>query len=271
MAPDRYAVIGHHIGYSRSPRIHAAFAQACGQALEYGLLDIEPASFEESVRGFFAGGGRGLNITVPFKERACALADQRSGRASEAGAANTLARLPDGRVLADNTDGAGLVRDLVGNLGCRLAGARVLLAGAGGAALGVAGPLLRAGVARLEVCNRTGARAQALAHRFAAVGPVQAVEAGASGPPYDLVVNATSASRAGELPALPAGAAGPGTLCYDMGYALGETAFGRWALAAGARHADGLGMLVEQAAESFLLWRGLRPPTAEVLARLRAE
>jgi shikimate dehydrogenase len=279
MATDRYAVIGHGISYSRSPQIHAWFAQQCGQPIEYGLIDAAPADFAASARAFLAGGGRGLNVTVPFKQEALQLADVLGERAREAGAVNTLAVQPDGRVLGDNTDGTGLVRDIAGNQRCRLAGARVLLLGAGGAARGVAAPLLRAGLARLAIANRTAERAAELARRFAPLGPVVALtdeavaggaQAGGAGA-YDIILNATAASRGGELPAIPAGAVGPHTLCYDMGYAQGDSVFQQWARAAGAgRVADGLGMLVEQAAESFLLWRGVRPDTAPVLARLRA-
>lgn len=285
MATDRYAVIGHGISYSRSPQVHAWFAAQCGQSLEYGLIDTAPADFAASARAFLAGGGRGLNVTVPFKQEALLLADVLGERAREAGAVNTLAVQPDGRVLGENTDGSGLVRDIAVNLGRGLAGARVLMLGAGGAARGVAAPLLQAGVARLAIANRTPARAEELARLFAPLGPVvalggEALAGGAHGggagtaavaAAYDIVINATAASHAGELPAIPAGAVGPGTLCYDMGYAQRDTVFQQWARAAGAGQvANGLGMLVEQAAESFLLWRGVRPDTAPVLARLRA-
>ena len=274
MATDRYAVIGHGIAYSRSPQIHAWFAQACGQSLEYGLIDTPVEDFATRARAFLAEGGLGLNVTVPFKQQALALADVPSGRAQEAGAVNTLAVQRDGRVLGDNTDGAGLVRDLAANQRCELAGARVLLLGAGGAARGVLGPLLRAGVARLAISNRTAGRAVELAQQFAPLGPVEALVAAPAAPAgaaYDVIINATAASHQGELPAMPAGAVGPGSLCYDMGYSLPDTVFQQWARAAGARQVcNGLGMLVEQAAESFLLWRGVRPETAPVLARLRA-
>ncbi len=279
MATDRYAVIGHGISYSRSPQIHAWFAAQCGQSIEYGLIDVAPDAFAASARAFLDGGGRGLNVTVPFKQQAMELATALSPRAREAGAVNTLAVQPGGRVLGDNTDGAGLVRDLAANLGCRLDGARLLLLGAGGAARGVAAPLLRAGLARLAIANRTAERAVELARLFAPLGPVVALAgeapasealAGDAGA-YDIVLNATAASHAGGLPAVPPGAIGPHTLCYDMGYAQRDTVFLQWARAAGAGQlANGLGMLVEQAAESFLLWRGVRPDTAPVLARLRA-
>jgi shikimate dehydrogenase len=279
MATDRYAVIGHGIAYSRSPQIHAWFAQQCGQSLAYGLIDTPPDSFAASVQAFLAGGGRGLNVTVPFKQQALALAGTASERAREAGAVNTLSVQPGGGLLGDNTDGAGLVRDLVSNLHCGLAGTRVLLLGAGGAARGVIAPLLRSGLAQLAIANRTAGRAAALAQAFAPLGPVTALDdppAGRrptrQGRAWDLIINATAASHRGELPAMPAGAVGKDTTCYDMGYAQRDTVFQQWARAAGApRVANGLGMLVEQAAESFLLWRGVRPETAPVLARLRKE
>ena len=272
---DRYAVIGHGIGHSRSPRIHALFAAQTGQALEYGLLDVPADGFAAAVRSFVAAGGQGLNVTVPFKEAAAALADALTPRAQQAGAVNTLARRADGSLLGDNTDGAGLIRDLAANLGCTLRGARVLLLGAGGAARGIIAPLLAAGVVELAIANRNPARAAALAREFAALGPVQALSAaaiaGPAAPPYDLVLNATSASLRGELPAVPTGAVAAQTLCYDLAYGTTETAFQRWARDAGAaRTAMGLGMLVEQAAESFLLWRGVRPETAAVRAALTA-
>ena len=282
---DRYAVIGCDIGHSRSPQIHAMFARATHQALEYGLLDTPPASFHAVVRDFFAHGGRGLNVTVPHKQAALRLADSLTARAQRAGAVNTLARGADGKLLGDNTDGAGLVRDLTVNLGCKLRGARVLLLGAGGAARGVLAPLLEAGVAGVVIRNRHTWRAQQLAGEFAGLGAVVAAPAAgaankqqASETPsgrapdagFDLILNATSASLHDELPAMPADAVGTQTLAYDLAYADHDTVFVRWAHKAGAARAVmGLGMLVEQAAESFLLWRGVRPDTAPVLESLR--
>ena len=282
---DRYAVIGCDIGHSRSPQIHAMFARATHQALEYGLLDTPPASFHAVVRDFFAHGGRGLNVTVPHKQAALRLADSLTTRAQRAGAVNTLARGEDGKLLGDNTDGAGLVRDLTINLRCTLRGARVLLLGAGGAARGVLAPLLEAGVAGVVIRNRHTWRAQQLASEFAELGAVVAAPAeGAakkqqtSATPsgrapdggFDLILNATSASLRDELPSMPADAVGTQTLAYDLAYADHDTIFVRWARKAGAARAVmGLGMLVEQAAESFLLWRGVRPDTAPVLESLR--
>jgi shikimate dehydrogenase len=265
---DRYAVIGHHIGYSRSPRIHRLFAGQCGQALEYSLIDVAPEQFAATARAFFAGGGRGLNVTVPYKQAAMALATRLSARAQRAGALNTLAADAAG-VLGDNTDGAGLVRDLTLNLGLTLRGARVLLLGAGGAARGILAPLLEAQPAALVIHNRNASRAQQLAAEFADLGAVRAGHA--AGDSYELILNATSASAHGELPAMPARCVAAHTLCYDLAYRESATAFVQWARAAGAARAlMGLGMLVEQAAESFLLWRGVRPDTAPVLALLAA-
>jgi shikimate dehydrogenase len=272
MGIDRYAVIGHHIGYSRSPQIHALFAQQTGQALAYGLIDVAPAAFARAVREFLSGGGRGLNVTVPHKQAAMQLADTLSARAQRAGALNTLALCADGRVLGENTDGAGLLRDLTVNLGVALRGARVLLLGAGGAARGVLAPLLEAQPAALVIYNRDVERAQQLAAQFADLGAVHAHSV--DGASYDLIINATSADAQGQLPALPAQPSpcvGARTLCYDLAYSDVATPFQRWARAQGAgRTASGLGMLVEQAAESFLLWRGVRPETAPVLALLGA-
>jgi len=284
---DRYAVIGCDIGHSRSPQIHAMFARATQQALEYGLLDTPPASFHAVVRDFFAHGGRGLNVTVPHKQAALRLADSLTARAQRAGAVNTLVRGADGKLLGDNTDGAGLVRDLSVNLGCKLRGARVLLLGAGGAARGVLAPLLESGVASIVIRNRHAARAQQLAREFAELGSVLATPAAGTGAAnkqltsatpagrapdggFDLILNATSASLHDELPAMPADAVGTQTLAYDLAYADHDTIFVRWARKAGAARAVmGLGMLVEQAAESFLLWRGMRPETAPVLDALQ--
>jgi len=268
MGIDRYAVIGHHIGYSRSPRIHTLFARQTGQAMSYGLIDAAPERFTQSAGEFFSGGGRGLNVTVPHKQAALGLAGTLSARARRAAAVNTLAMGSDGTLLGDNTDGAGLLRDLTVNLGVTLRGARILLLGAGGAARGVLAPLLESQPATLVIHNRTVRRAQDLAAEFSGLGPVHSGNADGEG--FDLILNATSASSQGELPELPAQALSADTLCYDLAYGDAPTAFVRWAQAQGARRAlMGLGMLVEQAAESFLLWRGVRPDTAPVLALLR--
>lgn len=263
---DHYAVFGNPIAHSKSPRIHAEFARQSGQDMAYAALLAPLDGFVEVVAAFRAGGGRGGNVTVPFKEQAHALSDRLTPRAEAAGAVNTLAFSVDG-VLGDNTDGAGLVRDLTANLGLDLAGRRILLMGAGGAARGVVLPLLEQRPERLFIANRTAARATELAGHFGrgVAGGGYDVLAGQS---FDLVVNATAASLAGDLPPLPEGVFAPGALAYDMMYGR-ETPFLAFAQARGARLSDGLGMLVEQAAEAFLLWRGVRPDTAPVIAGLR--
>ena len=272
---DRYAVIGNPIAHSKSPQIHAAFARQTGQALSYEALLAPVDGFAQTVAGFRAHGGQGLNVTVPFKLEAFALAEHHTARAQAAGAVNTLAFGADG-VLGDNTDGAGLVRDLTANLNFALAGCRILLLGAGGATRGVLLPLLDSRPARLTIANRTVAKADALAALFAARAGDTALDAcgfdALAGRRFDLVINATAASLADELPPLPPGLYAEGALAYDMMYARAPTRFMRAALADGAaRVADGLGMLVEQAAESFTLWRGVRPDSAPVLAELRRQ
>jgi len=274
--PDRYAVIGHPVGHSRSPFIHERFAAQTSQSLVYSTIDATPADFEATVRRFFAEGGKGLNVTVPHKESVLALVDELTPRAQRAGAVNTLA-LCKGvagiSLLGDNTDGAGLARDLLNNHHVTIAGRRVLLLGAGGAARGALAPLLGLKPSDLTIVNRNVLRARELAERFRDMGRLRAVGyADLSGEPYDIVINATAASLAGELPAVPPGIVNARSICYDMAYGRDETPFVRWALQRGcARAIMGLGMLVEQAAESFFLWRGVRPDTASVLAALAAE
>ena len=268
---DRYAVIGHPIAHSKSPAIHAAFAAQTAQDLSYEALLAPLDGFAAAVAQFRAQGGRGMNITVPFKEEAWQLADRLTERARLAGAVNTF--VFGGDVLGDNTDGAGLVRDLE-VLGARLAGARVLLLGAGGAARGVILPLIDAGVARLFIANRTADKARALQAHFAGHDARGVLAAGgwqeAADAPYDVVINATSASLSDEAPPLPPSLYAPDSLAYDMVYGRGLTAYLKQARDQGAaRLADGLGMLVEQAAEAFALWRGVRPDTAAVRATLR--
>ena len=264
--PDRYAVIGHPVAHSKSPWIHAQFARATGEDIAYDAIDAPPEGFVAAVEKFRAGGGKGLNVTLPFKEQAFRYCKGTSARAAAAQAVNTLV-LDRAQPFGDNTDGVGLVRDLTANLGRSLAGAQVLLLGAGGAAQGVLAPLAEAGAAAIVIANRTAARAEALAARvpLATACGFDALE----GRAFDLVVNATSAGLAGELPRLPRGLFRPGALAYDMVYGR-ETEFLAMARAAGAATSDGLGMLVEQAAESFLVWRGVRPDTRAVLAALRA-
>ena len=266
---DRYAVFGNPIAHSKSPRIHAAFAAQTGQTMTYEALLAPLDGFAASIAAFHREGGRGANVTVPFKEQAYALCDRPSERAEAAGAVNTLTFEP-GAVLGDNTDGVGLVNDLAGNLGLDLAGKRILLMGAGGAARGVVLPLLEKKPAELFIVNRTAAKAEELAGRFGAAGTVRGGGYEAlPGQRFDLVVNATAASLAGDLPPLPAGVFAAGALAYDMMYGR-DTPFLAFARGEGARCADGLGMLVEQAAEAFFLWRGVRPATAPVIAMLRA-
>ena len=268
---DRYAVIGNPIAHSKSPAIHAAFAEQTGEDLSYDRILGDLEDFAGDVRDFFAGGGRGLNVTVPFKERAWALADERSPRAETAGAVNTLIPLAGGRLLGDNTDGVGLVRDLGCNHRFHFAGANVLLLGAGGASRGVLLPLLEEQPAALTIANRTADKARRLARDFASLGPVSGCGLDAlAGRTFDLIVNATAAGLHGEVPAIPDDCLAPGGWTYDMMYSTGPTAFVRWGRAHDAAKAlDGLGMLVEQAAESFWLWRGKRPDTEPVIRSLR--
>ncbi len=270
---DRYAVIGHPVAHSRSPFIHSRFAAQTRQALEYTTIDASPEQFAGAVRSFFAGGGKGLNVTVPHKEAALRLAGELTPRARRAQAVNTLAVSATAGLLGDNTDGAGLVRDLLNNQRITIAGRRLLLLGAGGAARGVLAPLLGLRPSELTIVNRNRQRAAELAALFSDLGRLRVVgydELGTE--PFDIVINATAASLAGELPPLPAAIVNARSICYDMAYAREDTPFVRWAHDRGvARALMGLGMLVEQAAESFYLWRGVRPDTASVLSALAAE
>ncbi|MDO9219852.1 MAG: shikimate dehydrogenase [Thiobacillus sp.] len=264
---DRYAVFGHPIAHSKSPLIHAAFARQTGQDMTYEAILAAKDGFADGVAAFIAAGGRGANVTVPFKETAFKLAHRLSSRAERAGAVNTLSFNRDG-ILGDNTDGAGLVADLTHNLHCALSGKRILLLGAGGAARGVIEPLLDQQPAALVIANRTLSRAQTLAELFGR--GVSACSFDAADAPFDLVINATAASLAGELPPLSPRIFGAHTLAYDMMYGR-DTPFLSFARSHGATTADGLGMLVEQAAEAFYLWRGVRPDTAPVIASLRQD
>lgn len=267
---DRYVVIGNPVSHSLSPEIHAHFAQQTGDRLEYTRLLAPQGEFAETARRFFDSGGRGANVTLPFKLDAFRFASHVSRRAGIAGAANFLAAR-EGRIEADNTDGAGLVGDLERNLGFELEASRVLLVGAGGAASGVVGPILDAKPAMFVIANRTVERAQDLARRFAGHAGVSAVALDAvPEEDFDLVVNATSTSTLGQDLALPEHAWRPGALAYDMAYGPVAEAFLASARRRGMKTSDGLGMLVEQAAESFLLWRGTRPATTDILAQLRS-
>ena len=274
---DRYAVVGNPVAHSLSPVIHAAFAEATGQALRYDTLLAPLDGFAATVADFFADGGAGLNVTVPFKAEAARWVDELDPPAALAGAVNTIVRSGEaGRVYrGHNTDGPGLVRDIVGNLAQPLAGAGVLLLGAGGAGRGVAGPLLAAGCRRLVIANRTPQRADELAGTLSrqrgAAGAVEAAAIEDLAGPFDVVINATSASLSGSFDLPVAASVVADAFCYDLMYSRDDaTAFCRWAEARGARRAvDGLGMLVEQAALAFQLWRGVLPETAPVLELLR--
>ncbi|HEY0633916.1 MAG TPA: shikimate dehydrogenase [Gammaproteobacteria bacterium] len=268
---DSYVVMGNPIAHSKSPQIHALFAQQTGQEMHYGTLLVAQDSFARAVSDFVASGGKGFNITVPFKQEAWALADARSERAEFAGAVNTIVVRDNGTLYGDNTDGVGMVRDIVVNHGCAIQGKRVLVLGAGGAVRGVLGPLLAEIPASVTVANRTVARAVELAELFKRQGTISACGFDElAGEQFDLVINGTSASLKGELPPLPEDMLAKDAWCYDMMYGAEPTPFLRWAQLHGAAHSlDGLGMLVEQAAEAFYLWRGVRPQTLPVIKALR--
>ena len=267
---DRYVVIGNPVSHSLSPAIHAHFAAQAADAIEYGTLLVPPGRFMAHAQAFFDGGGKGANVTLPFKVDAFHWARVRSERAEIAEAANFLA-MRSGIVEADNTDGAGLVSDLTRNLGVQLRGRRILVIGAGGAARGVVAPLLAQNPQRLVIANRTVERARDLAQRFASLGGVEAAALDAiPADDFDVVVNATSTSTHGEPLLVPDGVLERAGIAYDMAYGAAAKPFLERARSRGTRASDGLGMLVEQAAESFLLWRGRRPATAAILAELRS-
>ena len=267
--PDRYAVIGHPVAHSLSPLVHSCFAEQLDQVIRYTRIDATPETFADTARDFFFDRGHGLNVTLPHKQAALELADSVSDRARLAGAVNMLTRNADGSIAGDNTDGVGLVRDLSANLGLALRGLRILLLGAGGAARGVLAPLLTEEPAALVICSRTPAKPHELARNFLELGRVKGCTYRVlPGKRFDLIVNATSASLEGKLPPLPDELAAD-AVCYDMYYCDHDTPFTRWAKEHGARSAHlGFGMLVEQAAECFYLWRGLRPQTRPVIALL---
>lgn len=267
---DRYGVMGYPISHSRSPVIHRLFALQTGQNLQYELLQVAPEKLETAVRQFQRTGGKGLNITVPHKTQVTRLVDQMSERASTAGAVNTLA-FRGGEIYGDNTDGIGLLRDLGVNLGLTLEDARILILGAGGATRGIVGPLLEMQPRSLVIANRSIDKAQALVQHFQSQGPVSACRFNVVPVThtYDLVINATSAGLQGAAPPYPAAAITENTFCYDLSYGLNPTPFSVWAREQGAaKSVMGWGMLVEQAAESFKLWRGIRPDTAPVLKQM---
>ncbi|MEY4428325.1 MAG: hypothetical protein RLZZ182_1014 [Pseudomonadota bacterium] len=276
MSVDRYAVAGNPVTHSRSPAIHALFAQQTGQAVDYGRLHCELNAFKPTVQAFAAAGAKGCNVTVPFKFEAFELGARRTERAELAQAANTLRFDAEGGWLADNTDGVGLVRDITINAGVPLKGARVLLLGAGGASAGVLGPILAEGPAEVVLANRTVEKAEAIVQRHAACAARHGVRLSASGlqapgTAFDVFINGTAASLAGSGVPVGPEVLRPGTLALDMMYGPAAQPFLDWAAAHGATGRDGLGMLVEQAAEAFALWRGVRPDTTPVLQGLRTQ
>lgn len=274
MSLDTYCVMGNPVEHSRSPWIHSRFAALTGQSLQYTRQLVPLDGFAQAVRAFAQAGGRGCNVTVPFKLEAAQCATTRSERVQLAAAANTLV-FHDGAIHADNTDGLGLVADIQRNAGVPLAGCDVLLVGAGGAAAGVLGPLLHEAPRSVTVVNRTAARAQALVQAHAPLAALQktellALDMQALERDFDIIINATASSLAGAEVPVPAHVLRPGSLAYDMMYGAAAQPFLDWATRHGAQPRDGLGMLVEQAAEAFALWRGVRPPSAQVLAELRS-
>jgi len=268
---DDYAVMGNPVAHSKSPRIHTLFAEQTGEPVHYEAIQVDPGGLPQAVGNFDANGGKGLNITVPFKQEAWALVSERSERAERAGAVNTI-KFIDKTLFGDNTDGIGLVNDLL-NHRIAIKDKKVLLMGAGGAARGVLAPLLEQRPAQLVIVNRTADKARDLANAFHDLGPIEGCGYEAlQGEQFDLVINATAASLQGELPPLPDNLLADGAACYDMMYGAGPTTFMQWASTHGAATVlDGLGMLVEQAAESFYIWRGVRPETQPVINQLRRE
>jgi len=267
---DRYALFGYPVHHSWSPFIHGMFARQTRQDMEYRLHEAPPERFRSEVLEFFSSGGRGINVTLPHKRAAADLVNELTPRAQLADAVNTVVRR-DERLVGDNTDGAGLLRDLTHNLGLRWTSPRILLLGAGGAARGALEPLLSLRPRLLVIANRTASRAESLAREFAEFGTVSGCEfAQLEHHRFDLIVNATSASLRGEVPLVPIDVVDSLTVCYDMAYGVGDTAFMAWARRLGAGRAEqGWGMLVEQAAEAFELWRGVRPDTRPVLEALK--
>ena len=269
---DQYRVLGNPIHQSKSPNIHQAFAATTNQHLNYQAQLVAEKDFEHTVRQFFAAGGKGLNITVPFKQRAFAMAQVHSPAAAKAEAANTLYLNAQAQLVADNTDGLGLVRDICHNLKGQLNAKRILVLGAGGAVRGVLQPILAQRPAQVVIANRTYTKACDLVALFTDLGSIEAIPMAQLQGSFDWIINGTSASLTGDLPPLPKGLISNTSRCYDMMYGAQTTVFNQWALSQGAAQADdGLGMLVEQAAQSFHLWRGVLPPTAPILLTLRAE
>ena len=271
--PARYAVMGNPVAHSKSPRIHVLFAHQFKHHIEYTAIQVDEGGFAQAVEQFRANGGAGLNVTVPFKQEAYRLATHRSERANTAQAVNTLRFEPDGGLFGDNTDGAGLVHDLEKNLGVQLKDKRILILGAGGAVRGVLQPLLHRHPALLVIANRTVSKARDLAGEFAHYGKIEASGfRELKGRHFDIVINGTAASLKGQVPPLPDNLFTTRALAYDMMYGDKSKPFLDWAAVHGAEQVvDGLGMLVEQAAESYLIWHGVRPDTKLVIERLRAE
>lgn len=270
--PDQYAVVGNPISHSKSPFIHAQFAKQTGEEMEYGKIEAPLDGFSQTVEAFFSSSqGKGLNVTVPFKEQAWQLCDQRSAGAEKAGAVNTLYVNEAGQLCGDNTDGIGLVSDIKGH-GVAFKGKKVLILGAGGAVRGVLQPILAEGPAKIVVANRTLSKADALVELFKDDGLIESAAFESLAEEFDLVINGTSASLSGSLPPIPALCIGDSTVAYDMMYGSEKTVFNQWAEKAGAaKTIDGLGMLVGQAAEAFRVWRGVMPETKSVMALLRQQ
>lgn len=273
MLIDSYAVFGQPISHSKSPRIHQLFAQQTCQQLTYRAQEVSAAQFTVAVNDFFAHGGKGLNCTVPLKELAFHYAQKNTERATLSKAVNTLAMTAEGIIYGDNTDGVGLVRDLMANNGIALINKKILILGAGGATRGILLPLLEQRCAGIIIANRTITKAVQLAGEFTQKGAVAGCGfSDLSGQQFDLIINATSASLTGQLPPLPEDLLAKGGDCYDLAYGNQPTVFVQWGSARQAtRSLDGLGMLVEQAAEAFYVWRGMRPTTQTIIAQLRKE
>lgn len=268
--PGRYALFGHPVSHSWSPFIHGLFAKQFDHVVDYKLQDVEPGNFRHAVINFFVEGGGGANVTLPHKPAAAEIVNDLSARAERARAVNTIVRRSATELYGENTDGVGLVTDLTRNLGVSLTGSRLLILGAGGATRGVLAPLLEQEPREIRIANRTPERAKRLRDEFSDLGEVSA--SGFSeidDRPWDIVINATAASLAGEVPELPPRVVGHDTVCYDMAYGRGDTAFMRWAAERGSTRAcKGWGMLVEQAAEAYLLWHGVRPATKSAMTAL---
>lgn len=269
---DQYAVMGNPITHSKSPRIHTLFAQQTGQRLEYTAIQVDVGGFSQAVGQFDAAGGKGLNVTVPFKQEAWQRVSERSERAERAGAVNTI-KFDGNKLIGDNTDGVGLVNDLTTNNHIEIKGKRILLMGAGGAARGVLAPLLAQQPTLLVIANRTVDKAVELATAFADLGNIKGTGYDdLADQQFDIIINATAASLQGQLPNMPDTVIAAEACCYDMMYGAEPTIFMQWAAEHGAAKVlDGLGMLVEQAAESFFIWRGVRPDSLTVIKALRAE